>query len=167
MGVILIANLSANGQVLLAGNPAHAAPPEALGFFIQKAIEKGNIVIGRKTFDVLQQFPGGASQVLPGVEIVLLSTTGAKSDHKVVDSPAKALDYLHEKGFTDVIVGGGAGTFNAFLEDGLITEVYFNTIPMIIGDGGIIGTNDLHMKFEIVEHKLLTRSIAQIHLNKI
>ncbi|WP_255549689.1 hypothetical protein [Flavobacterium sp. HJJ] len=40
MKVILIANISANGQVLLAGNPAHEAPQDALGFFVQEANTK-------------------------------------------------------------------------------------------------------------------------------
>jgi hypothetical protein len=37
MRVTLTANLFANGQILLAANPKHQAPNEALGFFIQKA----------------------------------------------------------------------------------------------------------------------------------
>jgi hypothetical protein len=90
MKVILIANISADGKVLLAENPQHQAPPEA------------------------------------------------------------------------------AKTYTAFLDKDLVTDIYFNTIPIVIGDGGIIGHSDeLNLKFKIAETKLLTPEIAQIHFEKV
>jgi riboflavin biosynthesis pyrimidine reductase len=85
----------------------------------------------------------------------------------VVDKPKKAITYLEEKGFTEIIIGGGAKTYTAFLDKDLVTDIYFNTIPIVIGDGGIIGDSDeLNLKFKIVETKLLTPEIAQIHFEK-
>ncbi|HEY4322480.1 MAG TPA: dihydrofolate reductase [Mucilaginibacter sp.] len=169
MKVTLIANLSANGKVLLAENPQHAAPQEALGFFVQKANEIGNLIIGRKTFEVLQQFPGGIKQFFPNVEVVLLSRSNIENkDFKVFGKPEEAINFLKGKGFNEIIIGGGAHTYNAFLEHDLITDIYFNFIPMVIGDGGIIGVGDnLNLKFKITEQKPLTNGIAQIHLSKI
>jgi dihydrofolate reductase len=168
MKVILIANISANGKVLLAENTHHQAPPEALGFFVQQVVKKGNVIIGRKTFEVLQHFPGGTQQVFPGVEIVLLSDDDQKdSGVKVVGSVKKAIRYLEEKGFNEIIVGGGTKTYNAFLEEDLITDIYFNYIPLIIGDGGVIGKGDeLTTSFKLEEYKLLTEGVVQIHLVK-
>ena len=169
MNVILIANLSANGKVLLAENPKHTAPQEALGFFVQKANEIGNLVIGRKTFEVLQQLPGGLKIYFPNVEIVVLSGSTIESEMvKVVAKPEEAIEFLKQKGFHDITIGGGAATYNVFLEHNLVTEIYFNTIPKIIGDGGVIGVSDnLNTQFNIVEQKLLTASIGQIHLRKV
>lgn len=168
MKVILIANVSANGQIGLAGNPKHVGPPETFGFIVQNAVQAGNIIVGRKTLEVLQQFPGGPKQIFPGVEIVVVSSTKNKSDEfKVVESPEQAVSYLKGKDFENIIVAGGAQIYNAFLEKDLVTDVYFNIIPIIIGDGGTIGTSkDLYVKFARIEQKLLIDNVIQIHLSK-
>jgi dihydrofolate reductase len=168
MKVILIANISANGKVLLAENPQHQAPPEALGFFVQRANQAGNLIVGRKTFEVLKQFPGGVKQIFPNVEVVVLSKSDDKiEDYKVVDKAKKAISFLEEKGFNEIIIGGGAKTYSAFLDKDLVTDIYFNTIPIVIGSGGIIGqSEDLFLKFKIAETKLLTPEIVQVHFEK-
>jgi hypothetical protein len=57
--------------------------------------------------------------------------------------------------------------YNEFLERNLVTDIYFNYIPLITGDSGVIGvTVDLNTKFKIEEHKLLTDDIVQVHLSK-
>lgn len=168
MKVTLIANISANGRVLLSENPKHQAPPEALGFFVQTVREAGNLIIGNRTLEVLKQFPGGPKQLFPGAEIVVLSSNGEmNSEYKLLDNPTEAIQYLSGKGFSEVIIGGGTKTYNVFLEKDLVTDIYFNFIPMIIGDGGIIGTgNDLNIRFMLEEYKSLTDDIVQIHLVK-
>jgi dihydrofolate reductase len=168
MKTILIANVSANGKVLLAENPQHQAPPQALGFFVQKTVEAGNLVIGRKTYEVLQHFPGGAKQLFPGVKIVLLSGKGeANDDYGIVKNPKEAINFLTEKGFNEIIIGGGTQTYNAFLENDLVTDVYFNYIPLILGDGGVIGNvDDLNIKLSLQGHKVLDGGIVQTHLVK-
>lgn len=167
MKITAIANLSANGKVLLAEhNPI--TPPAAINFFVQKAKETGNLVVGRKTFDVFNQFPGGPKQILAGVQLVILSSTGEPADgYQVVGSPEEAIAYLEGKGFTEVAVGGGTITYNTFLDKGLITDIIFDIIPVIIGDGGIIGVQDgLLAKFKLVDHQLLGDDVVQIHLRK-
>jgi len=168
MKVILIANISANGKVLLAENVNHQPPQEAIGFYIQKAIDAGSLIIGRRTFEIIQQFPGGIKQIFPDVKIVLLSTVGDRSEEfKVVDTPEKAIRYLTEKGFTEVVIGGGTQTYSAFLEHDLITEMYLNIIPVITGNGGIIGTDEeLFTTFKLSEYKALSDDIVQLHLSK-
>jgi dihydrofolate reductase len=167
MRITAIANLSANGKVLLVDHNA-IAPQEAINFFVQKAIQTGNLVVGRKTFDVFKQFPGGPKQILPGVQIVVLSSTSEPADgYPVVNSPEEAIEHLKEKGFTEIAVGGGTITYNVFLEKDLITDIIFDIIPVIIGDGGIIGVGDgLLTKFKLEEHKLIGGDVVQIHLRK-
>jgi dihydrofolate reductase len=167
MKITAIANLSANGKVLLVHhNPI--TPQEAIGFFVQKTIQIGNLVVGRKTYDIFKQFPGGPKQILAGVQIVVLSSTDEPADgYPVVNSPEEAIEHLKEKGFAEIAVGGGTITYNTFLEKGLITDIYIDIIPIIIGDGGVIGVkDDLFAKFKLVEHKLIADDIVQIHLSK-
>lgn len=165
MKVSLIANISLNGQVLLAGKSNHEVTPEALGYFIQFTNKAKSIILGSVTYQVLQSFPGGAEQVFPGVEIVILSGGNYKDDkYKVVATPEEALSYLSGKGFTATVLGGGTKVYNAFLESGLVTDVHFNLIPVIVGDGGVIGNKDnFAARFQLVENKLLTPEILQVH----
>lgn len=168
MKVILGANISANGKVLLEEDPNHQVPQEAIDILTRKAIQIGNLVIGRKTYEFIQQFPGGIKQVLSGIEIVLLSSNDSLTkDFKVVSTPGEAVKYLTEKGFKEIAVGGGTQTYNAFLNKDLVTDIYFNIIPIITGNGGILGTRDeLATKFKLTEHKLLADDIVQLHLTK-
>ncbi|UFH41387.1 dihydrofolate reductase [Flavobacterium cupriresistens] len=117
----------------------------------------------------MQQFPGGLKAFFPNVEIVLMSHSKISAEgFTVVNNPEEAINYLSEKGFKEIIVGGGVQVYNEFLDRELVTDVYFNFVPMIIGNGGIIGNSDeLNTKFKIVDNKLLTKNIAQIHLVKI
>ena len=39
--------------------------------------------------------------------------------------------------------GGGVQTYNAFLDKDLVTDIYFNVTPMVIGDGGVIYSNEV------------------------
>ncbi|SHM64831.1 Dihydrofolate reductase [Chitinophaga jiangningensis] len=163
MKVNLIANISHNGQVLLAGKSNHNVPQEALGYFFQLTNNIKSLVLGSATFKVLESF-GGAEQVFPGVEIVVLSAGNFSSDkYKVARTPEEALSYLSEKGFTATVLGGGTKTYNAFLEAGLVTDIFFNLIPVIVGDGGVIGDKDNFVtRFKIVENKMLTEEILQV-----
>jgi dihydrofolate reductase len=166
MKATLIANVSANGKVLLGENPNHQVPQAALAFYMEKAIQAGNLILGRKTFDLILQYPE-ARQAFSGVEIVLLSTTSKQAtEFKVAETPEQALEYLAAKGFSEVIIGGGTQTYSAFLHKGLVTELYLNIIPVITGDGGVMGTeDDLFVKINVAEHRLLTDSIIQLHLS--
>jgi dihydrofolate reductase len=168
MKLVLIADVSANGKLLLTENPNHPLPPETIEFYCQQIIQAGNVIMGRKTFDMLQQHFGEIHQILPSVEVVVVSTTALSSrSYTVAANPEKAVNYLQGKGFTQLMIGGGTQVYNEFLNQGLVTDLYFNYIPVIIGDGGLLGSAvDLLSNFELSEHKLLGDNIVQLHLRK-
>jgi dihydrofolate reductase len=168
MKITLVANISANGKVLLAENKHHEAPPAAVSSFVQVAMEAGNMVVGRSTFEVIDHLPAEVKGFLSGLEIVLLSNTLQDTPpYKVVNSPEAAIKYLQEKGFSTIAVGGGTKTYNAFLNENLVTDIYFNIIPVVTGNGGELGTNvDLEATYQLKAHQLLTDNIVQLHLTK-
>lgn len=169
MTITLVANISANGKVLLSENKHHEAPPEAVSSFIQVAMQAGNMVLGSSTFAFIDQLPEATKGFLAGLEVVLLSNTlQDTATYKVVNSPEAAIEYLQGKGFNTIAVGGGTKTYNAFLNKNLVTDIYFNIIPTITGNGGELGTNfDLEAAFNLKEYKLLTNNIMQLHLTKV
>lgn len=169
MKLTLVADISANGQLLLTDNPNHPVPKASIDFYIQKVIQAGNLVIGRKTLETFQQHFGGIQQLFPGSEVVVLSRTGNNANGcKVVHTPEEAVNFLRENGFEEIVVGGGVQVYNIFLNRNMLTDIYFNYVPVIVGDGGILGTaTDLITNFELADHKLLDDGIVQIHLSKV
>lgn len=169
MKVTLIANVSANGKVLLTENPYYHEPREALAFFIQYGNRIGNIIFGRKTFDMLDGGFGNAKTVFPQADLVIMSKSPDDiGSYTVLDTAQKVIEYYTKKGFGEILVGGGAGIYNLFLGQQLVTDIIFNYIPVIVGQGGILGHSEtLATQFKIVDQKLLTPEIVQVHYSRI
>ncbi len=167
MKVTLIANISANGKVLLSDNPHHQLPPKAMEFYLGFAKQVGNLVIGSKTFVSFQNFPQEIKNLFDGIEIIILSdSTKISEGYKTVGSPEEAIEYISSKGLQEIAIGGGAGTFNAFIDKDLVTDIYFNINPLITGVGAVLGNNsELNSKFRLKEHSVKDGFI-QLHLTK-
>lgn len=168
MKIVLVADISANGRLLLTDNVNHPVPETTVAFYIQTAIEAGCLIIGRKTFEVFEHDFGGVAQLFPGTEIVVLSqTTFAKEGVTVMQDHKDAIDYLRKKGFQNLVVGGGTQVYNLFINDGLLTDIYFNYVPVIVGDGGVLGSVDgLIADFRLAEHKIIDTNILQVHYTR-
>jgi len=168
MKVTLIADVSANGKVLAAENPQHPVPEESVAFYIQKIIQTGNVVLGGKAFEIIEQHFGGVENTFPNTEVLLLSTKQiARPGFATVSTPEEAIQLLTAKGYTEIIIGGGTLTYNAFLDKNLVTDIYLNIIPFVTGEGGILGTRDkLNTAFKRVSHTLLSDDIVQLHLTR-
>lgn len=143
----------------------HQIAPEVMGFLVQKAIESGNIVFGYSTYTM---FIDALQDALAGKEIVVLSNNHeARSGHKTVHTPEEAVEYLKGKGMEEIVVGGGVQTYNAFLDKDLVTDIYFNVTPMVIGDGGVIGSkDDLFVKFDKMNYEPIIENVIRLHLSK-
>ncbi|MGN7706238.1 dihydrofolate reductase family protein [Chryseobacterium sp. 22543] len=167
MKVTVIANISANGKVLLSDHPHHHLPPEAMEFYVEFAKKVGNLVIGFKTFENFLTFPQEVKEHFNGIEIVILSEKPyATKGYKTVKSPEEAIEYMSEKGLHEMAVGGGTGAFNAFIDKDLVTDIYFNIHPLITGVGGVLGnSSELNSKFKHTEYNLKDGFI-QLHLTK-
>jgi len=167
MKVTVIANISANGKVLLSDHPHHQLPPEAMEFYLEFAKKVGNLVIGLKTFENFLNFPQEVKEHFNGIEIVILSEKSyASKGYKTVESPEEAIEYMSERGFHEMAVGGGTGAFNAFIDKDLVTDIYFNIHPLITGVGGVLGnSSELNSKFKHKEYNLKDGFI-QLHLSK-
>ena len=164
MKVILVANLSANGRVLLSDDPQHQLPQEAMGFYLNHARQAGNLVIGANTFENFSRFPPKTKELFDNITIVVISATPvAAAGYAVVESPEAAIGYLSGKGFSEIAIGGGTGTFNSFIDKDLVTDVYFNISPVITGNGGVLGNNAfLHTKFRLAAHTAVN-DFVQLH----
>ncbi|WP_010256738.1 dihydrofolate reductase family protein [Myroides injenensis] len=156
MKIALIANISINGKVLVSDNPLYQLPTEALTFYLDIAHQIGNLVIGFNTFKSFQNSPQEVKALFKGIEIIVLSTNQnySKDGYTFVSSPEEVIAYMTTKGITELAIGGGTSTFNAFIDQELVTDLYLNINPLIIGESDVLGVqNNLGTKFNIVTHK--------------
>lgn len=167
MKVTVIANVSANGRILMSHNPHHQLPPEAMEFYIQFVRQVGNVVIGLKTFENFLKFPSEVKALFDGIEIIILCNSPYTAEgYKTVGSPEEAIQYMSSKGVQQIAVGGGAGTFNAFIDKDLVTDIYFNINPLITGAGATFGNNsELNSKFT-PKNQTLKNGFIQLYLTK-
>jgi dihydrofolate reductase len=163
MKTVLYASLSLNGQVLLAKNPDHQVPQAILADFMQHAIKTGNVIIGRKTADLMLQNPM-AAQAFSGVEIIVLSTKlKSLAKYAIASSPRVALDHLSKKGFSDALVAGGPEIYSAFLMENLINEMLININPKVTGNGEqFLSPNGTTMNVNLTELNKLTENVVQL-----
>ncbi|MBD2870862.1 dihydrofolate reductase family protein [Paenibacillus arenilitoris] len=142
MKTMIWATLTANGNYAQSG-PENPPRKEALDDFAAQAKAAGNFIVGRKTFEAMQN-PGrvsreeqaAASGPFAELDIVVLSRSiEAIPGVKVAESPREALDYLRQRGHQTALVSGGADIHNAFLGQGLADEAIFNVAPVLEGKG--------------------------------
>ena len=135
MKVELIANVSANGQLILAEQSgAYEAPQEIAGMGFAKAMECGNIIMGRTTYEM---FAPLMKDLLANLQVVVL-TAKEMEGVKTARTAAEAVRYLDSKGYDKACVAGGTKTYNAFLETGFADELFFNIFPVVICGGGTL-----------------------------
>ena len=95
----------------------------------------GNVVIGRRTFEIVKNSEEEMSRIKDIVAVVV-SHQKIDDEHFIsVTSPQEALQNLTEKGFSEAIIGGGGELNASFLKEGLIDEMIIDVEPMVFGKG--------------------------------
>lgn len=158
MKTILWATLTANGNYAQS-SPEHPPKVEALGDFAAQARAAGNFIVGRRTFEGMQDQSRVAQDELTDGKnpfadldiVVLSSSVNAIPGVKVVASPQEALNYLQAKGHTIALLSGGADLHNAFLGQGLVDEAIFNVAPVMEGKGLNLLLDTEHYQYQDVQ----------------
>jgi dihydrofolate reductase len=140
MKTILWAALTANGNYAQS-SAEHPPKKEALDDFAMHANAAGNFIVGRRTFEGMQDSSriaqtemAGAGNPFASLDIVVMShRITARPGVKVVGSPHEALTYLQGKGHSTALLAGGAELHNAFLAQGLVDELIFTIAPVLEG----------------------------------
>lgn len=123
------------------------------------------LIMGRNTFETVCNFDGDWPYTKP---VFVLSNTlkripdNLKGKVTIINGPlTKVLDSIHEKGFEQLYIDGGA-TIQNFLREDLIDEMVITTIPILLG-GGITLFGDLPspMEFTHVKSEVFLNAIVQ------
>jgi len=96
---------------------------------------KGNFVVGRKTYDLMNEINEFEKLNNP-FTVVLTNGELEESDMlRKAGSPKEAIDIVKERGFEEVIIGGGGKVCQSFFEEKLIDEIHLDINPILLGDG--------------------------------
>lgn len=162
MKTILYMTLTANGFFGQA-DETHPIRKEILDNFRQSVGKIGNLIIGRRTYDLMrdQNAQGGFS----GIKVVIVSHSPLQAEGvSVAASPHEALQHLEQKGFDTALVGGGAQLDSAFLSQGLVDEIFLNLEPFAVNKGIMLVMGEgSEANLQLIGTAKLSDNIIQLH----
>lgn len=133
MKITLHLAISADGFIAKTNGDSDWVSPTDEILFKNRAKEAGCLVVGKRTFE---QYQGSIYPVEGAVNIILTRNPDTKLTGAIfANSPAEAVELAKEKGCAGILIAGGAHTSAAFLEAGLIDEIFFSVHPLILGEG--------------------------------
>jgi dihydrofolate reductase len=94
-------------------------------------------LIGRKTFEATRRM-GGETPAMPGVQNIVFSRTLRPSDWPGVtisDDAERVVAELRTRPGKDIALFGGGELFRSLLAAGLVDQVSFAIIPVLLGGG--------------------------------
>jgi dihydrofolate reductase len=163
MKTVLHLGLTANGcyNVSDESHSISTLPKEVLNNLAERVGKAGNLIVGRRTYELLRELP--ISQMAGVVRVVVSHSLPNYNGVSVVASPVEALSLLKQKGFDTAFVGGGAQLASSFLSQGLVDEIYLNIYPLVSKGRTFAISENLETNLELVGVDKLTNDIVQMH----
>ena len=126
--------------------------------------QKGNIIVGRKTFELMQAADEFVKLGNPVTIVLSSNQKNQKGNLFFVNSPQQALELLKKKEFKEAVLGGGAKTNMSFLKNSLVDEIILTIEPLLFGKGiPLFAQEDFEAHLELIEVKKLTKNEIQLH----
>ena len=120
-------------------------------------------IIGRRTFELMK-----ADEFVKGCHYyVLTSKTGLKTSGNVTvtdKSPTELLDQLEQEGVDSVCILGGSYLIAGFVYSNLITELFLDVEPFLIGDGiPLFAQETATISLKLLGTHMLNENTIQLH----
>lgn len=130
--------------------------------FIKRTKEAGVIIMGLNTYKTINKpLPGRLNVILtkePELETNILNQLEYTNK-----PPQKLLESLEQRGYKEVILGGGTTINSLFLQAGLVNEIQITIEPLIFGGGLTLFRDlDLNQKLELLEIKDLGQNVVNL-----
>lgn len=129
----------------------------------------GNMIIGRRTYEIMLQNNEFHRSNLNEVKTVVLSKDIPVKVHNpkfisVATSPREAVDILYKQGFETIMVCGGGKLNSSFMRENLIDEIYLDIEPIVFGKGiKLFFDADFETRLELNGVKNLSADEIQLH----
>lgn len=156
---------SVNGFI---AKPDHSTPwsDEDWQAYKTELSKHGCIIVGSKTFEIMSKDGDFSDIGNPFVMILSSESLNLSGDFASASSPEEALKELGKRGFTSVIIGGGAKTNSTFLEADLVDEIIIDVEPQMFASGipfldSSIVKNDIKLK--LISAERISENLVQLH----
>jgi dihydrofolate reductase len=163
MRVIAVAAVTADGRIGRNPNdPPTWTSREDKRMFAAASRRAGVVIMGRATFAAMPKPLEGR------LNVVITSTPNAympqpDSVEYTADPPAAILADLARRGYSEVIVGGGASVYRQFLAAGLVDELWLTVEPLTFGAGiSLLGDEPAELRLRLLEHIAITPNAIQL-----
>lgn len=167
MRVILLAVITLDGKIARNAHELSAwSSREDKRLFAHVTREAGVVVMGRHTYETMSRpLPGRLNVVMTHSPpaIPLGAPDGVEF---TAEPPQRVLEQLAERGYDTVAVTGGAQIYRAFLEAGLVHELWLTIEPLSFGTGislfGDAPGEPLERRFTLLELRRLGESTLHL-----
>jgi dihydrofolate reductase len=160
MKVILYMAMSVNGMIAKSDDSTDFVSPSEWKNFISVARKCGNIVIGRRTYEIMKK---DELKKLGKIKVIVVSSTD-QPGVTVAKTPRDAVSIAKKFGFKEVLVAGGGNLNSCFMLEKLVDEIYMDVMPAVIGSGiQLFACNDFESKLKLLGTKKLSANEIQLH----
>lgn len=163
MKVWLIAAMSVDGKIAEAPEQVSLdwTSKEDTRFFVSKTKEAKVVVMGRKTFDMI-------NRAFKDREIIVMtrSVEGKPKIEGVTftsESPREIVDRLEEEGYEAMALAGGGSVYGEFLKEGLVTDLFLTIEPVLFGGGIQLASGFDRIDMELVDMVKLGEQSVLLH----
>lgn len=134
MKVTLYMAMTANGMIARENDDAPWSK-EVWKEYYKFVKQKKNIIIGRRTFDLMNS--ENEFERLGFPVTVVLSSKSHETGKNVffAKTPKEAFEIMKKNKISNAVIGGGSKCNSSFLKSGMIDEVYLDIEPWIFGKG--------------------------------
>lgn len=163
MHVTLYLSITANGFIATENDDTGWVSLTEWKSFSSKIQKAGNLIIGRRTYEVMGK--NKEFEKLGKVKVVVVSQT-LKTNKviTIVKSPREALTYLQQQGFSAALVCGGGKLNSSFMKEKFIDEIYLDIEPIILGKGiKLFADAEFEAKLQLIGIKKLSKDEVQLH----
>lgn len=165
MKTILYMAVTINGFVAGENDDTSWVSSEEWDSFQKVANTVGNIIIGRRTYEIMSD--AGELTKFKDFTVIVVTNRDLHNLPKYairVKSPTDALEKLQSKGFGKALVAGGGSLNTSFLNEKLIDEIYIDVEPQILGRGiPLFKPNDKNLRLKLLEVNKLSENTVQLH----
>lgn len=127
----------------------------------------GNIIIGRRTYDVMKK--NGEFDVLGNIKVfVLTHDIYVKDENPNIfftdEHPKELIETLQYEGFEEVLITGGGNLNSLFMKEGLIDEIFLDVEPKVFGQGiKLFSDEEFEADLELIDVKEFSPNEVQLH----
>lgn len=167
MKVILFMAISLNGIIATEDNKEEFLSNDNWQEFIQVVKNAGCLIWGRKTYELVTKCDESHLSPFENITKIIIShkkSLKLKPGFTLANSPKHALELLKDKGFTKVILTGGAKNNSTFAKLDLIDEIILNVEGVVVGKGiSLFKPEDFQLPLRLKTIKQISKNIFQAH----